>query len=119
VLYLGIVLTENGVSASADKVKAVKEYITPNNAKDVRAFLSLAVFYRRQVQKFAGAARPLTTWLMKNQGFIWGLSQQEAIKDIKKRLSTTLVLACPNFDIPFIIPTDASKVTVAAILSQV
>jgi hypothetical protein len=41
VKYLGFDLSENGVSACADKVKAVKEYPTPKNAKDVKAFLGL------------------------------------------------------------------------------
>jgi hypothetical protein len=52
----------------------------------------------------------------KNQDFIWG--QQESFEEIKYRLSTTPVLAYPNFVLPFILTTDASKVAVAAILSQ-
>ena len=39
--------------------------------------------------------------------------------DIKDKLCTAPVLAYPNFDLPFILTTDASKVAVAAILSQV
>ena len=46
VQYLGFVLSENGVSASTDKVKAVREYPTPTNVKEVRAFLGLCSFYR-------------------------------------------------------------------------
>jgi hypothetical protein len=34
-------------------------------------------------------------------------------------MCTTPVLAFPNFDQPFILTTDASKIAVAAILSQV
>jgi hypothetical protein len=47
VQYLGFILSENEFAASADKVKAVREYPTPKNGKDVRAFLGLASFYRR------------------------------------------------------------------------
>ena len=36
--YLVYVLSDNGVSASADKVKAVKNYPTPRSPKEVRAF---------------------------------------------------------------------------------
>jgi hypothetical protein len=53
-------ISENGVSASADKMKAVKDYPTPKNAKDVRSLLGLASFYRRQVPNFAEATKPLT-----------------------------------------------------------
>lgn len=38
-----------------------------------------------------------------------GPIQQEDFEDIKKRLSTTPVLAYPNFELPFIITTDASS----------
>jgi hypothetical protein len=38
---------------------------------------------------------------------------------MKEGLCTTPVLAYPNFDLPFILTTDASKVTIAAIFPQV
>jgi len=41
---LGFVLSENGVSASTDKLKAVREYPNPKNVREVRAFLGLASF---------------------------------------------------------------------------
>ena len=55
----------------------------------------------------------------KNQEFVWGCSQQDAFEQLKVKLCTTPVLAYPNFELPFILTTDASKVAVAAILSQV
>jgi hypothetical protein len=94
-------------------VKAVREYPTPMNAKDVTAFLGLASFYRRLVPRFAEAAKPLTFLTRKDQKYIWDPSQQEAFEDLKNRLRTP-VLAYPNFELPFILTTDASKVAIAA-----
>jgi hypothetical protein len=71
--YLGYVLSEKGVSASPDKVKAVRDYATPKSVKDVRAFLGLASFYRRLVQDFATIAKPLMEFT-KDQSFSWGSS---------------------------------------------
>jgi hypothetical protein len=119
VKYLGFVLSENGVSASADKVKAVKEYPIPKNAKDVRAFLGLASFYRRLVPNFAEVAKSLTLLIKKDEKFAWSPSQEEAFQIMKYRLCTTPVLAYPNFDLPFILTRDASNLAVAAVLSQV
>ena len=116
--YLGYVLSDNGVSASADKVKAVQNYPTPRSPKEVRAFLGLAPFYRRLVPNFPKSAKPLTKLTRKNQEFVWGPSQKEAFENLKTKLCTTPVLAYPNFDLPFILTTDASKVAVAAILTQ-
>ena len=67
--YLGYVLSEKGVSASPDKVKAVRDYPTPKSVKDVRSFLGLASFYRRLVQDFATIAKPLTELTKKDRPF--------------------------------------------------
>jgi len=50
---------------------------------------------------------------------IWGPCQKEAFEGLKDKLYTTPVLAYPNFELPFILTTDASKLAVAAVLSQV
>jgi len=119
VQYLGFVPSENGVSASTDKMKAVRKYPTPTNVREVRAFLGLASFYRRLVPNFAQIAKPLTTFTRKDQKFELGPSQKEAFEGLKDMLCTTPVLAHPNFELPFILTTDASKLAVAAVLSQV
>ena len=49
----GLCVIRKRVSASSDKIDAVRNYPTPRNVKDVRAFLGLASFYRRLVEKFA------------------------------------------------------------------
>src|SRR5690606_27689480 len=42
VQYLGLVITPDGMSMDAKKVKVVKEWGTPVNVSDVRGFLSFA-----------------------------------------------------------------------------
>ena len=98
-----------------DKVKAVQNYPTPTN---VRAFLGLASFYRRQVPDFAEFSKHLTILNKKDHEFKWGPSQQEAFEKLKARLCTIPVLAYPDFSQPFILTPDASKIAIAAVLSQ-
>jgi len=116
--YLGYVLSQDGITASPDKVKAVRNYPTPINVRDVRAFLGLASFYRRLVPDFAELSKHLTVLTKKDHDFMWGPEQQEAFEKLKDRLCTTPVLAYPDFSQPFILTTDASKMAVAAVLSQ-
>ena len=97
-------------------MKAMKNYPTPSN---VRSFLGFASFYRRLVPNFAELAKPLASLTRKDQNFAWWPSLQEAFENLKEKLCTTPVLAYPDFSQPFILTTDASNVTVAAILSQV
>jgi len=90
VQYLGFVLSEKGVAASPEKVKAVQNFPKPKCVNDVRSFLGLASFYRRLVPKFAEIAKPLTTLIRKDQPFTWGPNQQ-AFRSLKDKLCTTPV----------------------------
>ena len=116
--YLGYVVSREGIRASPAKTKAVQGYPIPTNVKEVRSFLGLATFYRRLVPKFAQMAKPLTELLRKDAQFRWNEPQQSAFANLKAALCSEHVLAYPNFREPFILTTDASKVAVAAILSQ-
>jgi hypothetical protein len=97
----------------------MRDYPMPKNVRDVRVFLGLVSFYRRLVQDFASIAKPLTVLTKKDQPFNWGQDQQKAFKGLKDKLCTTPILAYPNFDLPLILTTDASKTAVTGILSQV
>ena len=56
VQYLGYVVSRDGIRASPDKTKAVRNFAVPKNVREVRSFLGLASFYRRLVPKFAQIA---------------------------------------------------------------
>ena len=113
------VLSQDGISVSPDKVKAVKEYPVPKNVTVVRAFLGLASFYRKLVPDFAKLAKPLTSLTRKSQIFVWRPIQQEAFENLKTRLCTMPVLSYPDFNRIFTLTTDACGIAVAAVLSQI
>jgi len=97
----------------------VRDYPTPNNVKNVRAFWGVTSFYRRLIQDFATTGKPLTELTKKDQPFLWGHSQLKPFESVKDKLCTTPVLPHTNFELSFILTTDASKLAVAAVLSQV
>jgi hypothetical protein len=76
------------------------------------------LFYRRLVPNFAKEAKLLTKLTRKNQELTGRPSNQETFEILKTELYTTPFLAYPNFHLPFILTTDASKFAVAALLSQ-
>ena len=69
--YLGFVLSQDGITPSPEKVKAVKQYPAPKSVKEVRAFLGLASFYRQLIPNFAEIAKPMTVLTRKGQEFTW------------------------------------------------
>jgi hypothetical protein len=61
---------------------------------------------------------PLSTLTSKNKKFIWTDTEQKAFEQIKMLLSRDVLLSYPNFNKPFAIHTDASKIQLGAVISQ-
>lgn len=116
--YLGHVVNQQGISTDPDKVKAIEDFPRPENVRNLRSFLGLASWYRRFTKDFAIISRPLTKMLRKNQKWTWGPAQEAAFAKLKNMLSTTPVLACPDFTQPFTLQVDASNEGLGASLTQ-
>ena len=58
ILYLGHLLTTDGVKPQPHKVKAIHEMKPPRNSMEVREFLGMVGYYRSFISRFADAARP-------------------------------------------------------------
>ena len=57
--YLGHIISAEGVATDPEKVKAVEEWLTPVTVKELQAFLGLAGYHRRYIERFAQIAAPL------------------------------------------------------------
>jgi len=66
VLYLGHLISENGVTPDSNKLSCIKDYPRPITEKDVKSCLGLLNYYRRFVDNIAKIAKPLTNLLKKN-----------------------------------------------------
>ena len=116
--YLGFDVSGDGVQPSPEKVRTVVEWPRPQGVKDVRSFLGLASFYRRFIRNFSYKARPLTDLTKDGILWHWDDPEEKAFRTLKKSLVTAPVLRMPDFERPFIVTTDASLVSVGAILEQ-
>ncbi|CAF3028738.1 unnamed protein product [Rotaria sp. Silwood2] len=116
--FLGHVITSNGIKADESKVIAVKNWPIPRNSTNVRSFLGAAGFYRRFIPNFSELASPLTDLTKANYKFTWTNKQHTAFVTLKEALLTAPVLRLPDFNLTFIVVTDASAIAVGGVLMQ-
>ncbi|KAK1579643.1 hypothetical protein QYE76_016621 [Lolium multiflorum] len=117
-VFLGFVVSANGIEVDSSKVEAIHNWPTPTNVGQVRSFHGLAGFYRRFVKDFSTIACPLNELTKKNVPFVWGKAQQNAFDELKKRLTEAPLLVLPDFTQTFEIECDASGLGIGGVLMQ-
>ncbi|KAM8718277.1 hypothetical protein ACLKA7_000979 [Drosophila subpalustris] len=117
-VYLGHVISGEGICTDPEKVEAIRSLRAPANCKELRQCLGMASWYRRFVPNFATLVRPMTELLKKGRKWSWDKEQEEALSQLKEKLTTAPVLACPDFSARFVLQTDASDYGLGAVLTQ-
>src|SRR6218665_1891596 len=95
-LFLGHIVSKDGVATDPVKVKAVQEWPTPRTCREVRAFVGLCFYYRRFIEHFAQIARPLHRLTKKGCRFQWTNDCEESFQQLKARMTEAPVLAMPS-----------------------
>lgn len=116
--FLGYVVNRSGIAVDPSKVEAIVNLAPPRTVKEVRRVIGMITWYRRYVKDFSDVIAPLTGLLRKGKKFIWDHSCEISFQKIKDALVSAPVLACPNFNYPFYVQTDASAHALGAILTQ-
>jgi hypothetical protein len=109
VSFLGHVITSGGLVVDPGKVRDVLNWEPPTTVSEIRSFLGLSGYYRRFIEGISTIVKPLTSRLEKDKKFIWSEACQNSFDELRKRLTTTPVLAMPNIRKSFDIYCDASK----------
>lgn len=71
ILYLGHVISSNGISPDINKVSVVQNFPTPQNADECKRFVAMANYYRKFINNFAQIAYPLNRLSRKSVEFKW------------------------------------------------
>ena len=131
VIFLGHILSANGISANQEKVDKVRDWLVPSNAKELHSFQGLASYYHWFIPNFAHIAKCLhqlvgPTNVKKTKGkrkeatslenlgkpdltlpkFVWASEHQKVFDALKLALTTAPVLGYPNFEREFILETE-------------
>ena len=120
VIFLGHVVSGEGIKPSPTNVTKVVDWPTPKTAKQVKQFVAMASYYRRYVRNFASTARPMVDLTKKGKKFLWSEACENAFNSLKRALISADVMAYPlNEAGEFILDVDASDLGIGAVLHQV
>ena len=92
VIFLGHVLSADGISAKPEKVEKVRDWPVPSNAKELHSFLGLASYYHRFIPNFTRIAKCLHQLV--------GLTNVKKTKGKRKEATTLEELKKPELTIP-------------------
>ena len=58
-IYLGHVVSKNGIQTDPKKMEAICKCLVPTNVTEVRSFLGFTNYYWRFIKKYAQVVKPL------------------------------------------------------------
>ena len=118
VIFLGHVILAEGILVDPRKVEAVLKWERPTNMTEIRSFLRLAGYYRRFIKGFSTIAAPMTHLTRKETKWEWTSECESSFQELKRRLTTALVLTLPSGKEGFVIYSDASNKGLGCVLMQ-
>ena len=118
VKFLEHVISNKGVLLDPTKVEVVLQWEPQKIVTEIRSFLGFAGYYIRFIEGFSKIALPLTQLTNKGQAFVWIEKCENSFQELKKRLTTSPVLALLDPTRHFVIFCDTSKMGLGCVLIQ-
>ena len=107
-----------GVSVDPEKVEVVMSWERPKSVFEIRSFLGLAGYYRRFIEDFSRLAAPMMRLTRKDVKFDWDDRCEEAFQELKRRLTSALILIVPERGQGYTVYCDASRAGLGCVLMQ-
>jgi hypothetical protein len=80
VSYLGFSLMPEGIKPGKNQLKAIETARAPTDAKSIRSFVGLCIFFRTHIKDLAIIAAPLFKLTRKDSGYKGGPLPEGAMK---------------------------------------
>jgi hypothetical protein len=96
----------------------VLSWKAPTSVDDIQSFLGLTRYYRRFIEGFVKISKPMTELLKKDKKFKWTPACEASFQDLKKRLTTAMILVMLDMERSFSIYCDASGQGLGCVLMQ-
>ena len=117
--FLGVRINREGVSIDPAKIAGIADWPEElTTVKQVCTALGVCSYHRMHIPRFSFIAAPLTRLTGKDVPFVWDDKCRQAIRDLKKAITTAPILIHPDTSKQFELEVDTSAIATGAILYQ-
>jgi hypothetical protein len=120
-IVVGYRIDQHGRHPDEKKIDKIINWPDCRNAREVRMFIGVCVYYRIWVLGFAIIAAPLFKLLRKNAPFEWTYVEKQAMEHLKRTLTSAPALVSIDYTEPIrkiILAVDGSKKGWGAVIMQ-
>ena len=116
--YMGHRLTDQGLKADPEKLKAIQEMPAPTDKEGVMRILGTCNYLQQFAPHLSDSTAPLRELLKKDVEFMWDTPQQRAYEEVKQKLSSPPVLRYFDPKLTTTLQCDASQKGLGASILQ-
>src|SRR3954467_13789647 len=113
---LGYIVSERGIEANPEKIKAIMILQKPTSIKGVQRITGCLAALSRFISRLRETAIPLYRLLRKSDNFVWDNKADEALESLKKQLTQAPILAAPKPKEPMLLYISDNNRAVSAVV---
>jgi hypothetical protein len=113
---LSFLVSCRGIEANPEKIRTIEAMRPPTRIKDVQKLTGCLAALSRFISRLAEWALPFFKLLRKSGPFIWTNNAEEAFQELKRYLTSPLVLVAPEHGEPLLLCIVATSEGVSMVL---
>ena len=117
-LFLGHIVSDGGIKADPNKIKAINNMQRPTSVKQVRYFLGMVAYLRKYIKDCGKLTAPINDLTKGNakRKFVWTPEHDKNFHALKQALIEAPILQYPNNNGCYELESDANDTAIGAVL---